>query len=323
MRRREFIAGLGSTAAWPAVGRAQQRTMPVIGLLGGRPGQPTLAAFRTGLAETGYEEGRNVAIEYRWVNNRNDQLAALLRDLINRGVAVLAPVSGTATALAAKAATQTIPIVFRIGGDPVAAGLVARLNRPDGNITGATTLGVELGPKRLQMLRELLPTGATVALLSNPTNANVTTETREIQAAAQLLGVRLLVLNAANASDLDVAFARIAQQNVGGLLPAADPFIIAQRNQIIALAARLAIPAIYSSRNEYDAGGLMFYGADSANGYRIAGTYVGRILKGEKPADLPVQQSTKVELAINLKVAKILGITIPTVLLGRAEEVIE
>jgi putative tryptophan/tyrosine transport system substrate-binding protein len=320
MRRRTFIAG---AAAWPVIVRAQQPATPVIGLLGGRPGQPSLAAFRKGLAETGYVEGRNVAIEYRWVLDRNDQLPVLVRELINRGVAVIAATTSTAAALAAKRATQTIPIVFRIGGDPVAAGLVASLNRPGGNITGSTTIGVELGPKRLQILRELVPAGATVALLSNPTNANAATEIREIQAAAHLLGVRLLVLDAVSASDLDAALARLARQDVGGLLTAADPFIIAQRNQFIALAARRAIPAIYSNRLEYDAGGLMFYGTDGNDGHRLAGTYVGRILKGEKPADLPVQQSTKVELAINLKIARILGITIPTALLVRADEVIE
>ncbi len=330
IRRRECITLLGGAAAWPLAARAQQSAaMPVIGYLGNYNAAAdagaarSLAAFRKGLIETGYVEGRNVRIEYRWVAGRNDQLPALILDLIDRGVSVLAPMVSTAAALAAKAATQTIPIVFRIGSDPIVTGLVARLNRPGGNITGTTTLGVGLGPKRLQVLRELLPAGATVALLSNPTNANAATETRDIQAAAQLLGLRLLVLDAANSSDLDVAFARIAQPDVDGLLTAADPFVIARRNQIIALTARRAIPAIYSSRFEFDAGGLMSYGADFAEGHRLAGTYVGRILKGEKPGDLPVQQSTKVELAINLKVAKALGITIPTPLLVRADEVIE
>jgi putative ABC transport system substrate-binding protein len=331
MRRRDVITLIGAAAVLSRATQAQNLAMPVIGYVGSygagavaAPGNDRLlAAFRKGLTETGYEEGRNVAIEYRWVAGQNDQLPTLLRDLIDRGVAVLAPITSTAAALAAKAATQTIPIVFRIGGDPVATGLVARLDRPGGNITGTTTLGVELGPKRLQLLRELLPAGSTVALLSNPTNANAATETREIQAAAQLLGVRLLVLNAASASDLDVAFARIAQQDVGGLLTAAAPFVISQQNQIIAMVARRAIPAIYSSHNEYDAGGLMSYETDSADGHRIAGTYVGRILKGERPADLPVQQSTKARLAINLKVAKALGITFPLTLLGRADEVIE
>ena len=299
--------------------------MPVIGLLGGdlNSSRHLVAAFRSGLAETGHVEGRNVAIEYRWVAGQNDQLPALLRDLINRRVAVIAAVTSTAAALAAKAATQTIPIVFRIGGDPIAAGLIASLDRPGGNITGTTTIGTLLGPKRLEILRELLPAGATVALLSNPTNVNAATETREIQTAAQLLGLRFLVLNATRASDLDVAFERMAHADVGGLLTAADPFVIAQRNQIIGWVARRAIPAVYSSRQEYDDGGLMFYGADGADGHRVAGTYVGRILKGENPADLPVQQSAKIELAINLRVAKTLGITIPHALQVRADEVIE
>jgi putative ABC transport system substrate-binding protein len=332
MRRREFIAGLGIATVWPLAARAQQPAMPVIGYLGNygaaavgeaASDELILAAFRKGLGETGYVEGRNVAIEYRWVAGQNEKLPALLHDLIERGVVVLATPGSTAAALAAKAATQTIPIVFRIGGDPIATGLVARLNRPGGNITGATTLGVELGPKRLQMLRELLPAGATVALFANPTNANAAAETREIQAAAQLLGVRLLVLNAASPSELDVAFETMAQQEVGGLLNAADPFIISQRHRIVALAARRAIPAVYSIRSFYEAGGLMFYGTDTSDAFRLVGTYVGRILKGEKPADLPVQQSTKVELAINLKVAKALGITLPTALLVSADEVIE
>jgi putative ABC transport system substrate-binding protein len=330
--RRELISFLGSAAAaWPLAARAQGSTMPAIGYLGsygaGTVAAPTgvrnLANFRKGLMETGYVEGRNVRIEYRWVAGQNDRLPALLHDLIDRGVAVLAPVTGTAAALAAKAATRTIPIVFRIAADPVAAGLVTRLNQPGGNITGTTNLSLELGPKRLEVLRELLPAGALVALLSNPNNAIAATETREIQAAAQILGLRLLVLKAANAGDLEAAFARMGQPDVAGFLTAADPFIIAQREQVIAFAARRAIPAIYSSRDQFDDGGLMSYGADSSDLHRIAGTYVGRILNGEKPEDLPVQQSTKIELAINLKLAKALGIAIPAALLLRADEVIE
>jgi putative ABC transport system substrate-binding protein len=331
IRRRDFITLLGGAAAWPLAARAQDSTMQVIGFLGGYGAgavpAPTsehpVAAFRKGLMETGYSEDRNVRIEYRWVAGRNDQLPALLHDLIDRRVAVLAPVTSTAAALAAKAATQTIPIVFRIGGDPVAAGLVSRLNRPGGNITGTTTLGVELGPKRLEVLRELLPAGATIALLSNPNNANAAAEAQNIQAAAQLLGLRLVVLNAANASDMDAALARAAQQDVAGLVTAADPFIISQRKQIMAVAARWAKPIVFSSRIEFDDGGLMSYATDVFEGFHIAGTYVGRILKGEKPGDLPVQQSTKVELAINLRLAKALGIAIPTPLLVRADEVIE
>jgi putative tryptophan/tyrosine transport system substrate-binding protein len=287
------------------------------------PAATQRSAFLKGLAETGYVEGQNVAIEYRWVNGQNEELPALLRDLIERRVAVLVPMGGTTMALAAKAATQTIPIVFRIGSDPVGTGLVARLNRPGGNITGTTTLGVELGPKRLQLLRELLPTASTVALFSNPRNANAASEAREIDAAAKVLGVRLLALNATNPSELDAAFEMIAQQDVSGLLNAADPFIISQRVRIVALASRRAIPGVYSDDTFFTVGGLMFYGSNPVEEFRTVGTYVGRILSGEKPGDLPVQQSTKVELAINLKVAKAMGITIPTALLVRADEVIE
>jgi len=259
----------------------------------------------------------------RWVAGENEKLPAILRDLIEQRVAVLATPGSTAIALAAKAATQTIPIVFRVGGDPVAMGLVPSLNMPGGNVTGTTTLGVTLGAKRLQLLRELLPTGATVALFSNPRNANAAAEAKEIDAAAKVLGVRLLVLNATSPSELDVAFERIAQENVSGLLNAADPFIISRRDRIIALATRRAIPGVYSAPPFFDDGGLMFYGSSGLEEYYTVGTYIGRILKGEKPGDLPVQQSTKVELAINLKVAKVLGITIPTAVLVRADEVIE
>jgi putative tryptophan/tyrosine transport system substrate-binding protein len=258
---------LGSTAAWPHAVRAQQRPVPVVGYLGNYgPGDVSRdervhVAVLKGLADTGFVEGRNVAIEYRWVAGQNEKLPALLRDLIELRVAVLASVGSTAMALAAKAATQTIPIVFRIGGDPVASGLVPNLNMPGGNVTGTTTLGVELGPKRLQILRELLPTGATVALFTNPRNANAAAETREIEATAKVLGVRLLVLNATSPSELDVAFERIAQQEVSGLLNAADPFIISQRDRIVALAARRAIPGVYSTPPFFDAGGLVFYGA--------------------------------------------------------------
>jgi putative tryptophan/tyrosine transport system substrate-binding protein len=305
--------------------------VPVIGYLGnyglGSVGAPVderaRAAVLKGLADTGFVEGRNVTIEYRWVGGQNDKLPALLRDLIERRVAVLATVGSTAISLAAKAATQTIPIVFRVGSGPVAVGLVPSLNMPGGNVTGTTTLGIGLGPKRLQLLRELLPTGATVALLTDPRNANAAAEAREIEAAAKALGVRLLVLNASSPSELDAAFEGMAQQDVRGLLNAADPFIISQRDRIVALAARRAIPGVYSAPLFFEAGGLMFYGSSSFEEYRTVGIYVGRILKGEKPADLPVQQSTKVELAINLKVAKAAGITIPAALLVRADEVIE
>jgi putative ABC transport system substrate-binding protein len=232
-------------------------------------------------------------------------------------------VSGTAAALAAKAATQTIPIVFRVGGDPVANGLVPNLNKPGGNVTGATTLGIGLGPKRLQILRELMPTGARVALFSDPRNPNAAAEVREIEAAAEALGVRLLVLNASSPSELDVAFETIVQQDVGGLLNAADPFIFSQQDRIIALAARRKIPGVYSALRFVQAGGLMSYETESIEDFRMVGTYIGRVLKGEKPGDLPVQQSTKINLVINLKTAKALGLTIPETLLATADEVIQ
>jgi putative ABC transport system substrate-binding protein len=332
VRRREFILALGgAAAAWPLATWAQQRSVPVVGYLGnyglGAVGAPfderARAAVLKGLAETGFVEGRNVAIEYRWVEGQNERLPAILHDLIERRVAVLVTVGSTAMSLAAKAATQTIPIVFRIGGDPVAAGLVPSLNMPGGNVTGTTTLGVGLGPKRLQLLRELLPTGATVALFTDPHNANAAAEAREIEAAAMALGVRLLVLNASSPSELDAVFESIAQQDVGGFLNAADPFIISQRDRIVALAARRKIPGVYSALPFFEAGGLMFYGASGREAFRMVGTYVGRILKGEKPGDLPVQRSTKVDLFINLKVAETLGVTIPTSLIARADEVIE
>jgi len=331
MRRRDFIAGLGGSAAWPLAGRAQRSSVPVIGYLGNYGlgsvasngiSERAQAAFLKGLAETGHVEGRSVAIEYRWVAGQNEKLPAILHDLIERRVAVLATLGSTAMALAAKAATQTIPIVFRIGGDPVANGLVPNLNMPGGNITGTSTLGVDLGPKRLQVLSELLPAGATVALFTNPRNANAVAETRDIQAAANVLGLRLLALNVTSPSELDAVSERIAQQDIGGVLNAADPLIISQYERIIAFAARRAIPGVYSTRGFVDDGGLIFYGP-GFDEHRVVGNYVGRILNGEKPADLPVQLSTKVELIINLKAGKALGITVPATLLVRADEVIE
>ena len=247
LRRREFITLLGGAAAiWPLAARAQQPAMPVIGYLGGYASNaPYLAPFRDGLGETGYVEGKNAAIEYRWVAGQNDRLSAILHDLIERRVAVIAAVISTADAIADKAATQTIPIVFRNGSDPVANGLVAALNRPGANVTGITTLGNQLGQKRLQMLHELLPTGAAVALLVNPRNANATAEVREMQAAANALDVHLLILNASNPSEIDTAFTSIGKQDIGGLLTTADPLLFAQRDQIVTLVARRAIPAIY------------------------------------------------------------------------------
>jgi putative ABC transport system substrate-binding protein len=323
IRRREFIAGLGGAVAWPLAARAQQRALPVVGYIGGGPYQRgVIEAFLKGLAEAGYVEGRNVAIEYRWVETRNERLPGIVSDLVGRRVAVIAVVISTAAALAAKAATQDIPIVFRIGGDPVASGLVPSLSRPGGNVTGVTTLGVEQGPKRLQLLFDILPADAAVALLTNPTNANAVRERDEIQAAARLLGVRLIMFNATTTDDIKAAFAGFVAQRIGGFMTAAEPLFFLNRDLIVALAARHAIPAIYSDRTFFEAGGLMSYGA-VGDAYRQVGVYTGRILKGEKPADLPVQESTKVELALNLEVAKALGITFPTSLLVRADEVIE
>ena len=322
--RRKFISVLGGTAvAWPLVARAQQPSVPVIGYLGNDSKNATYpAAFRKGLTETGYVEGQNVSIEYRWVESQNARLPALLSDLVGRPVAVIAATISP-SAFAAKAATQTIPIVFRIGSDPVANGLVASLNRPGGNVTGITTLGTELAQKRLALLRELLPAGAAVVLLANPTSPSVAIETKEIQTAAHLLGVRLLIQNASSPSDIESAFASIARQDTSGLLTTADNLFFRQRDQLVALAARQAVPAIYSDRVFSEAGGLMSYGSDIPDGFRWAGVYTGRILRGEKPADLPVQQSTKIELVINLKTAKALGLSIPQTLLATADEVIE
>jgi len=324
MRRREFITGLGATAAWPVVARTQQATLPVIGYIGSDLSLRDLKdAFLKGLGEAGYVEGRNVAIEYRWVQTHNERLPAFVSDLISRRVAVIAVADSTAAALAAKAATQTIPIVFRIGGDPVAAGIVPNLNRPGGNITGITTLGVNLGAKRLQILREILPAEAAVALLSNPTNANAARETAEIQAAARQLGVGLLIFNTTTPDDIEAAFTSFAAQTISGLMTAAEPLFFQNRDRVIALAARYAIPAIYPGQSFFEAGGLMTYATDSLDGYRLTGVYTGRVLDGEKPADLPVQQSTKVQLFLNLKTAKALGLSFPTALLVRADEVIE
>jgi putative ABC transport system substrate-binding protein len=324
VKRREFIVGLGSAAGWPLAARAQQQAMPVIGLINGylRAGDLYTPAFRRGLSETGYIEGQNVTIDYRWIEGHNERLSSIVGDLVSRRVAVIATVGDTAQALAAKEATQTVPIVFRIGSDPVATGLVSSLNRPGGNITGVTSLGQPLGAKRLQLVRELSP-GAALALLVNPANAGAAAEMKAIQEAAQFLGLRLLILRASSPSDIAAVFASLAPQDIGGLLTTADPLFFSQRDLITVLVARRAIPAVYSDRIFSEAGGLMSYGTDIPDAYRIAGVYTGRILKGEKPVDLPVQQSTKVEFVINLKTARALGLTIPETLLATADEVIQ
>jgi putative ABC transport system substrate-binding protein len=326
MRRRDFIILLaGAMGGWPSAVRAQQQPMPVIGYLSvGSPATDDfrLTAFRQGLNETGYVEGQSVAIEYRWAQGQNDRLPALAADLVRRQVAVIATV-GPPSALAAKAATASIPIVFVVGIDPVQAGLVASLNRPGGNITGVAILSAELAAKRLDLLHELVPTATLVALLVNPTNAVSDSMTRNLQDAARSLGLQVHVLRASTASEIDAAFGALVELRAGALVLGGDPFFTNQRAQIVALAARHAVPAIYGVRLFPATGGLMSYGTDLADSFRQAGVYGGKILKGAKPADLPVEQAVKVELVINLETAKTLGLTIPQVLLGRADEVIE
>jgi putative ABC transport system substrate-binding protein len=307
MRRRQFIAGLGGAVAWPLAARAQQRALPVIGYIESLGTQ----AFLKGLAEAGYVEGRNVVIEYRSVGPNNQGLPPVLSDLIGRRVAVLVVVNNTAAALAAKAATQTIPIVFRIGGDPIASGLVASLSRPGGNITGTTSLGGPLGAKRVDVLHELLPANATVVLLVNPNNANAVRETDEIEPATRTLGLRLLVLHVSTPDEIDAAFARITGQEIGGLLTTADPLFFSERDRLISLVARRAIPAVYSDRYFLVGGGLMSYGPLTQEAHFQVGVYTGRILNGEKPGDLPVQQITKIELGLNSRPPRRLALRYP------------
>jgi putative tryptophan/tyrosine transport system substrate-binding protein len=325
MRRRTFIAGLGSAAAWPAVARAQQPALPVIGFLHSASPGPyarLVAAFQQGLGETGYVEGRNVAIEYRWANDQYDRLPALAADLVRRQVTVIA--ANFTAALATRAATTTIPIVFAGAADPVQVGLVASLARPGGNLTGATTLGGELEPKRLELLHELVPSGTAFAVLVNPTNPRVSEDTlRRLQPAARSLGLQLHVQNVSSELDFDTAFATLRQLQVGGLVIQAAAFFTNRSKQLAALALHHAVPTIYQTCEFAAAGGLLSYGGSFIDPYRLAGVYTGRILKGDKPADLPVQQSTKIELIINMKTAKALGLTIPLALIGRADEVIE
>jgi putative tryptophan/tyrosine transport system substrate-binding protein len=323
--RREFITLLGGAAAWPLAARAQQPTMPVIGWLSTKaPGADPhlLAAFRRGLKETGYVEGQNVAIEYRWAYNQYDRLAALATDLVGRQVTVIAAI-GSPSAPAAKAMTTTVPIVFIIGFDPVEVGLVTSLARPGGNLTGVTVLGVELGSKRLELLHELLPAANIVAALVNPSTTAAETQSTDLQTAARALGLKLHVLHASTERDLDTVFATLLQLGPGGLVVGNDPFFTTRSEQLAALALRHAVPAIFQYREFAAAGGLMSYGGNLTDHYRLTGVYTGRILKGEKPADLPVQQSTKVELIINLRTAKTLGLDVPPTLLARADEVIE
>jgi putative tryptophan/tyrosine transport system substrate-binding protein len=330
MRRREFITGLGTAAAsrtiWPPAARAQQSGMPVIGCL--NLASPALSAdrlrvFRQGLSETGYVEGQNVVIEYRFAQDDLDRLPELASDLVRRRVAVIAAAGSVAAAHAAKAATATIPIVFQTGVDPVEAGLVVSLNRPGGNITGVTTLGVEVGAKRLELLHELVPTASIVALLVNPAPRTVESQSRGMQASARILGLQLHMLHASAERDFEAVFTNLAQLRAGGLVIGGDAFLISRSEQLAALALRYAVPTIFQYREFVAAGGLMSYGGNLTDATHLVGVYTGRILKGEKPGDLPVQQETKVVLTINMKTAKALGLTIPITLLGRADEVIE
>jgi putative tryptophan/tyrosine transport system substrate-binding protein len=326
MRRREFITLLGGWAAtWPLAAVAQQSAMPAIGFLSSltlNDQAPITSAFREGLKDAGYVEGSNVEIEYRWAEGEYDRLPALAADLVKRHVSVIAAISGTPAVKAAKAATTTIPIVFAIGGDPVSTGLVSRLNRPEGNVTGVNFFTM-LGPKRLGLLRELVPTSKKIALLVDLNNSVTAADGRDTQAAAQAMSLEAEVLNATSRDDIDLAFATIARERPDALYVAPDPIFLNERAHIIELAARHAVPAVYADREAAEAGGLMSYGASRTDAYRLAGAYVGTVLKGEKPADLPVTLPTKFELVINLKTAKALGLTVPPTLLARADQVIE
>jgi len=328
MHRRDFIRVVaGSAGTWPLAVLAQQSTLPVVGfvnLASAKGGYAqNLSAFLNGLSETGYVNGRNVIIELHWAEGRADRLPAMMADLVRRQVAVIAATT-TEVALAAKAATMTIPIIFEMASDPVRIGLVASLNRPGGNATGVTNANMEIVPKRLQLLHELVPTASVVALLANPANPTLAkTYTKLSQAAARDLGLELHVLNAGNESDLDEVFAKLIQLRAGGLVIGVDPFFTDGSEQLAALTVRHAVPTIYQGRSFAAAGGLLSYGGDTTDAYRLTGIYVGRVLKGEKPADLPIQQATKVELYINLKTAKALGLAIPNTLVGRADEVFE
>jgi putative ABC transport system substrate-binding protein len=327
VRRREFMTLLGGAViAWPLAARAQQAPMPVIGFLHSgslEPNANRVAAFRKGLSEAGYVEGQNVAIEFRWAVDQNDRLPDLAADLIRRRVAVIATPGSTPASLAAKAATETIPIVFLIGGDPVALGLVASLNRPGGNATGVNLQLVELVPKQLGMLRELVPAANRFVALVNPNTAYTDTVVKDLQASASGLGVPIEFLRAGTDREIDAAFANLVQKPGGALLVGPDAVFVSRRAQIVTLAARHALPAIYYVRDFAGIGGLMSYGPNLAHTYRQAGIYVGRVLKGEKPADLPVVQPTKFELVVNLNTARALGLTVPDRLLALADEVIE
>jgi putative ABC transport system substrate-binding protein len=325
MKRREFVTLVGgAAAAWPSSARAQQRAMPLVGFLNsGSPDgfAPMVAAFRQGLKETGYVEGQNVAVEYRWAGGQYDRVPAMALELLGRQVAVI--VANTPGVLAIKGAITTIPIVFTTGGDPVQIGLVASLSRPGGNVTGVTSLNNEVAPKRLELAHELVPTATIIAVLVNPTNPNTEPQLRDLQAAARILGVQLHVLHVSTERDFDQVFASLAQLRAGALVICNDTLFVGRTELLAALALRHAVPAIYENREFAAAGGLMSYGGSNTDAYRLAGVYTGRILKGDKPADLPVQQATRIELFISMKTAKALGLTMPTALLVRADEVFE
>jgi putative ABC transport system substrate-binding protein len=326
MQRREFITLLGGAATWPLAARAQQPAMPVIGFLrntAATGSKPIVTAFFQGLKEAGFVDGQSVAIEYRWADNQNDRLPALAADLIRRQVAVIVA-AGIPAALAAKAATTTIPIAFEIGADPIEAGLVASLNRPGGNLTGVTTVNVELAPKRLELVHEVVPTTRNIALLVNPASPfNAERLSTDTQIAARTLGLQLYVLHASTESDFDTVFASLVQMRAGALVINNDAFFLSRIEQLAVLTVRHSVPTISAYREFTAAGGLMSYGGSLTDAYRLTGVYAGRILKGDKPADLPIQQATKVELYINQKTAKALGLTVPQALLSRADDVIE
>jgi putative ABC transport system substrate-binding protein len=326
--RRDFISAIGgATVAWPLAAHAQRpAVMPVIGFLSSAAFNAYgegVSAFRRGLIETGFNEGQNVTIEYRSAEGQYDLLPALASDLVDRKVSVLATAGGIPPARAAKVATTTIPIVFVMGSDPIKAGVVAGLNRPEGNVTGVSFLINSLGTKRVELISQLVPRASTIGMLANPNNPDAEIETRDAQAAAQALGRKLLVVKASPGSDLEVAFATLVEQGVGALAVSGDPFFEAHRDQLIALAARNRMPAIYVLREDPAAGGLISYGTSISAAFRQGGVYVGSILKGAKPSDLPVMQSTKFELVINLRTAKALGLDVPPTLLAIADEVIE
>jgi ABC-type uncharacterized transport system substrate-binding protein len=327
MKRRDFITLLGgAAAAWPRAARAQQPAMQVVGWLSARSpreAESVLQAFLQGLAEAGYFEGKNVTIEYRWAEGHYDRLPALAAELVQRQVAVIAATGGEPSPLAAKAATASIPIVFTAGGDPVEAGLVASLNQPGGNATGTTIMGIEMGPKRLDLVRQLVPNATSVAMLVNPKFPLGSTEARDVQAATRSLGMRFDVLFASTEGEVDAALTDIVGQKTDLLIIATDPFLLGQRDQLVGLAARYAVPTMYFLREFVEAGGLISYGPDIANGYRQAGVYTGRILSGAKPAALPVWRPTHFLLILNLKTANALGLAVPDRLLALADEVIE